>query len=396
MVSWPARTFRTVPWTPSSRRGSSADRRLTEVDVSVPPHIAGLPFTAVASRELERAMREVRTLEETYADVLRPLAGFLVRTESVASSKIEHVTASVEDFARALGGVRSNSSAVSMVSAGRAMTKLIDTAHPVITLDAILAAHHALMSEDPSERVSAGRLRDVQNWIGGSDHSPRGALYVPPPAETVDDLMADLITFANADDVHPVAQAAIVHAQFETIHPFTDGNGRIGRALLGAVLRRRGVARSTVVPVASALSADTEHYFDSLTAYRDGDADRIVEDIALSTQIAARESEHTAALFRTLPSDWRAAASPRRGSGAEDVIDHLLALPVFTVEQMAHETHRDEQTVFRAVARLEDSGVIHEVTDRKRDRVFAARDVLDELDDLDLRIRNAITAERRG
>jgi Fic family protein len=393
-AAWPARTTETVPWCASTRRGSSADRRLTSVEVSVPPHIAALPFDPLSTRELDRAVREVRDLEAAASDVLEPLSVFLVRMESVASSKIEHVTASPDDFARALGGVRSNPSAMSMVSAGRAMTDLVNASARTITLDAILGAHRTLMADDPSESAYAGKVRDMQNWIGGSDYSPRGAVYVPPPADTVPAYLDDLLAFTARDDLHPVAQAALAHAQFESIHPFTDGNGRIGRALLSAVLRRRGVTDGILLPIASALSADTEHYFDLLTAYRDGDADAIVQDVALCMQAAARESAHTADLFRALPTRWRADAGYRRNSAPDAVIGVLLTHPVFTVDEMASVLGRSDTAVFRAVDALEEVGVVREVTDRRRDRVFAAGAVLDELGDLDLRIRTRITEER--
>lgn len=139
---------------------------------------------------------------------------------------------------------------MSMVAAGTAITRLIDASADTITLDEILAAHATLMHDDPdaAERQHAGRVRDAQNWIGGSQHTPRNALYVPPPPELVHDLLDDLIAFSNRDDLEPITQAALAHAQFESIHPFTDGNGRIGRALIGAILRRRGVTPRTGGP----------------------------------------------------------------------------------------------------------------------------------------------------
>ncbi|MEZ5380500.1 MAG: Fic family protein [Microthrixaceae bacterium] len=111
----------------------------------------------------------------------------------------------------------------------------------------------------------------VQNWIGGSDYTPRGAVYVPPPPETVANYMADLVEFVGRDDMPALLQAALAHAQFESIHPFTDGNGRIGRALINAVLRRRGSTTEVVVPVASGLVAHRDRYFGALTSYRGGD-----------------------------------------------------------------------------------------------------------------------------
>lgn len=162
---------------------------------------------------------------------LEALGLLLLRTESVASSKIEAVEASVDDYARALHGVRANSSAVSMVAATTALDVMIHgVAHTGrIELTALTSAHESLMRDEPGEAAFAGRLRDMQNWIGGSDHSPRGAFYVPPPPETVPGYLDDLVAFANRDDLPALVQAAIAHAQFESIHLFTEGNGRIGR-----------------------------------------------------------------------------------------------------------------------------------------------------------------------
>jgi Fic family protein len=397
MTNWPAHTARVEPWTSTSRRGTRDDRTLTEVTVSIPPMIAEVVVPVIAERDLARARYEAADLERVADGVLSPLAGFLIRMESVASSRIEHVEASPVAFAGAIGGLKENTSAMSMVAAGTAITKLIDASSTTITLDKILAAHKALMQDDPdvSERPYAGRIRDIQNWIGGSHYSPSGALYVPPPAQAVPALLEDLIAFSNRDDVEPVTQAAIAHAQFESIHPFTDGNGRIGRALIGAILRRRGVTPHTVLPVASALAADTTHYFSLLTAYRTGNADPIVTDLALCVETAAREARGTARAFAHYEDAWREQADPRPGSAADRLLPVLLTLPVFTVEQLAAELEdTPERSVYRAVQALEERGIVEAVTERVRGRAYAAVDVLDEFEDLDTRIRERITRLR--
>jgi Fic family protein len=397
MTPWRVHSTRIVPWKSSSRRGTREDRMLTEVAASVPPMIATAPVPVIAERDLARARYEAADLERVADGVLSPLAGFLIRMESVASSRIEDVEASPIAFARAIGGLKENASAVSMVAAGAAITKLIDASSTTISLDEILAAHRALMQDDPdfAERPYAGRVRDVQNWIGGSQHSPRGALYVPPPPEDVPALLDDLIAFANRDDVEPVTQAAIAHAQFESIHPFTDGNGRIGRALIGAILRRRGVTPHTVLPVASALAADTTHYFSLLTAYRTGDAASIVTDLALCVETAAREARATARVFARYEGAWREQAETRAGSVADRILPVLLALPVFTVEQLVAELKDvPERSIYRGVQALEEARVIEAVTERVRGRAYAAMDVLDEFGDLDERIRERITRLR--
>ncbi len=397
MTNWPAHAQRVLPWASTSRRGTREDRTLSEVTVSIPPRIADLDVPVIAERDLARARYEAADLERVADGVLSPLSGFLIRMESVASSRIEHVEATPVAFARAIGGLKENASAMSMIAAGTAITKLIAASSTTITLDEILAAHRALMEADPdpSERPYVGRVRDVQNWIGGSQYSPRGALYVPPPPEEVPALLGDLIVFSNRDDVEPVTQAAIAHAQFESIHPFTDGNGRIGRALIGAILRRRGVTPHTVLPVASALAADTTHYFSLLTAYRTGDAVPIVTDLALCVETAAREARGTARVFARYEAAWREQAAPRAGGPADRILPVLLSLPVFTVEQLVDELGDvPERSVYRGVQALEEARVVEAVTERVRGRAYAAMDVLDEFEDLDARIRERITRLR--
>jgi len=394
MTEWPAHERRTVPWQSTGRRGPREDRVLSEVVVSLPPRLGDATVPSTPPRDLLRARYETEELERIAGDLLQPLAGFLIRMESVASSRIEQVEASTTAFARALGGVKENPSAMSMVSAGRAITALIDSSTTTIDLDAILRAHELLMRDEPGEREHAGRLRDVQNWIGGSPFTPRGALYVPPPPELVQELLADLLSFANRDDVDPIAQAAIVHAQFESIHPFTDGNGRIGRALIGAVLRRRGMTPTTVLPVASALAADTDHYFGLLTAYRSGDVEAIITDVALCVEVAAREARGTARSFLVYADAWRREVGTRAGSATDTVLDVLVGLPVFTAEQLAARAGLGDRAAYRAIEQLQESRVITEVTERKRDRVYAVTDVLDEFEDLDDRIRSRITRLR--
>jgi hypothetical protein len=146
-------------------------------------------------------------------------------------------------------GLKASADARSMVAAADAVQDMVDDAGHTgaIRMEAMLAAHRTLMKDDPLDGQHAGKFRDVQNWIGGSDYSPRGAIHVPPPPELVPELMEDLFVFCNRTDVPIMAQAAIAHAQFESIHPFTDGNGRIGRALIGAFSRRRKLTRNTGV-----------------------------------------------------------------------------------------------------------------------------------------------------
>lgn len=148
-----------------------------------------------------------------------------------------------------------------------------------------------------------------------------------------------------------------------------------------------------MLPVASALAADTTRYFSLLGAYRTGDVSPIVTDLALCVEPAAREARGTARLFAQYEAAWREQASPRAGSAADRILPVLLSLPVFTIEQLVEAlSDVTERSVYRGVQTLEEAHVVEAVTERKRDRAYAAMDVLDEFEDLDTRIRERITS----
>jgi Fic family protein len=385
----------TFPWVQQGREGSRADREFSEVTVSLPPHLHGvdLAVDAELSAALEQAMQAITKLDSTHGVALAPLRGILLRAESVASSKIEQITAGIDDYARALHGVKSNPSAVAMAAATRALQLMVPElgGDKPIDLDTITRAHELLMIEDPAERPYAGKLRDVQNWIGGSDFTPRGAMYVPPPPDTVPSYLNDLVGFGGREDLPALLQAAVAHAQFESIHPFTDGNGRIGRALINAVLRRRGATTQVVVPIASALVADRDRYFGVLTSYRDGRIRPLVSLFAESCRVAAMESTVSARHLDEVRNGWvEQLGSVRSGSATAKLVDALPANPVISAEDAVNITGGAESRVYEAIARLVEAEVLRPLTDRKRNQVWGAGLILDELEDLDDRIATSM------
>jgi Fic family protein len=389
---WPPHGTISRPWRPAGRGGTRADRELRTIDASLPPKIAEreVPVTAELAGHLEAATMMVTRLDRAHGSVLEPLGLLLLRTESVASSKIERITAGVDDYARAEHGSRANDAATEMVAGTAATASLIGAARPGgrLSLRSILQSHRTLMGDRPDERP--GKLRTVQNWIGGSDHSPRDAWYVPPPPDVVPEAMDDLVRFANRDDVPALAVAAIAHAQFESIHPFLDGNGRVGRALVNAVLRRRGATPSVVVPIASALVAHRDRYFDALTAYRSGDVRTIVAAFAIAAEIAASESLVTADRLAAVPDEWRASLGRvRAGSAVAVALDRLPAHPVVTADDIERWAGVSSSNAYAAVDRLVAAGILRPLTDRKRSQVWGASAILDEVDALGHRIARA-------
>lgn len=192
-----------------------------------------------------------------------------------------------------------------------------------VTVDGLLEVHERLLSRTRL-REHAGQIRSVPNWIGGSSFNPCSAAFVPPPPEQVEGLLADLCAFVNDDVLPAVAQAAIAHSQFETIHPFVDGNGRTGRALIHVVLRRRGVAPRILPPISLALATWSQSYIEGLTATRNrGRADSSPAHEGINSWVglfaaACRRAVDDAVAFEervtTIQQDWRAAAGTVRRS----------------------------------------------------------------------------------
>ena len=221
---------------------------------------------------------------------IAPFATVLLQSESAASSQIENLTATARAIAEAeLPGGKARRNA-EMIVANTAAMKAAVALSDAVDADAILAMHRALMINDP--RHTHGAFRTEPVWIGGGS-TPIGATFVGPRHELIPGAIADLIAFAQRADVPALPQIAVGHAQFETIHPFTDGNGRTGRALVQSLLRNKGLTRQVTVPVSAGLLADTDAYFAALTSYRDGDAAPIVERFSRATVAGDRQRATT-------------------------------------------------------------------------------------------------------
>ena len=380
--SWPA---------DPSAPGGRAERRAFSYRAFVPDPIAGLELAlpssvAAAVSIAERAIDALNRDPPRLAS-LEVLARRLLRAESVASSRIEGLVLSQRRLARAeaeepdardetarsvLGNVVAMEHAVAL-GAGAKPLRLKD----------VLEIHRLLMLATTTPQI-AGKLREHQNWIGGNAYNPGRADFVPPAPERVKDLMDDLVAFMNRTDLPPVVQAAIAHAQFETIHPFADGNGRVGRALIHVVLRRRGLAPRYVPPVSLVLAADAKAYVAGLTAFREDRAADWILLFAQAIERAAAKASELALRLAELQERWRERAGrPRRHSSAEALIVELPAHPFVTVATAQKFLGRSKQAVNEAIAVLADKGVLHPITLAKRNRAWEARELFDLINDVE-------------
>jgi Fic family protein len=252
---------------------------------------------------------------------------------------------------------------------------------PRMSVDAIRDIHRALLA-GTRDASWAGTVRDRQNWIGGSSFNPCAADFVPPPPDEVEALLEDLVEYVDSDVHPPVVQAALAHAQFETIHPFADGNGRTGRALMHVVLTRRGLSPHHVPPVSLVLATRSRDYVAGLESFREDGHTGIAEWIgtfaAATTEACARVSGLTDGLAE-LSQRWReAVGSLRAGSTVAQLLDDVLPqTPVTTVAQLVRLTDRSTQAVNEAVDRLHTAGVLVQTTAGRRNRAFEVDGLID-------------------
>lgn len=359
---------------------------------TVPATIAGLPVRLPAdlAADAEEAAFELARFDDHArarlgggSPTLGPMSTILLRTESASSSQIENLTAGARQLALAEIG-QSTSGNAAVVSANvRTMEAALRLADR-LDEDAILAMHRELLANQPGWSEQAGRYRDRLVWVGTSSISPRGAARVGPQAELVPAAMTDLVLFVQRLDVQVVAQAAIAHAQFETIHPFSDGNGRTGRALVHAMLRAKGLIRSTTAPISAGLLINTTGYTDALGSYRVGDARPIIERFSEASRFAAASGSKLVddlAVQIEEAAEALRAAKLRPQAVAWRTLPHLVAQPVINARYLSDRFRMSAQTAQRALAQLTDAGVLTERTGLKRDRVWQHTGILTVLDD---------------
>lgn len=331
-------------------------------------------FSSELAQELSEAENEVRRLNDDppRTQLLEAVARQLLRSEAVASSRIEGVELSHRKLAEAAFDPEDTSiNARTVLGNVRAMDEAIHFASQQrdLTVTEIRTIHRRLF-EGTRDAAIGGVIRNSQNWIGGRDN-PWGARFIPVPEEQVAGLLDDLCRFAARDDLSAIAQAAIVHAQFETIHPFSDGNGRVGRSLIHLVLRRRGLAPYYVPPVSLVLAANYEQYERGLTTFRERQVEEWCGIFARAVSIACRGAAELAARIEELKDRWREqAGSPRADSAAARLIDLLPVQPVLDLRTVQDALSVSDEAARLGIARLESTGVLSEITKRKRGRAW--------------------------
>lgn len=391
-VGWETHPWDREPDHSASRRQQLSARGPYRAAVPARMATASTKISSELQAEAEDAIREITRFDAEVTAIadrraasdgadaateLAPLASVLLRTESASSSKIEGVTAGARALALAAIDEKAGPNAQLVTANVTAMQRAVELADH-ISIDSILAAHDALLAGHAY--AAPGRFRTAQVWIGNNALSPHTASFVPPHHSRIPDNTDDLIAFVHRVDLPVLTQVAIAHAQFETIHPFNDGNGRVGRTLVHAMLRRSDVTRRLTVPVSAGLLTDTSAYFRALTDYREGRIEPIIRQFINASFRAVGNGRQLVDELDGLYQSWTERLPSRRGSAARRLLPQLLNQPAVNVPYVERTVGVALSAAQRGVEQLEETGILTRAGGGQRNRVWLASEVIGALD----------------
>jgi len=360
---------------PSPDGRAYASRRLellrrTPYRAAVPPRIAesaiSLPDAVLA--RADDASAALTRFDASTSAFPAPFTAVLLRTESASSSQIEHLTAGPRAIAEAVIGERVEGNAPLIVSNVRAMEAALALADS-ISGDAIIAMHDALLRD--TEPGMVGGFRTEQVWIGGQ--LPHNAQFVPPHHERVAEAMDDLVRFTARRDLPVLAQAAIAHAQFETIHPFLDGNGRIGRLLIPLYLISHGVLAKPSLYLSDFFERHRASYYDALMRVRVGND--LMHWVRFFLQGVAETATKGREVFRQIlalrtDAEQRILSLGKRVPNARAALELLYRTPMVAASDLERRLEVSKPTAHALVRDLERLGLLTETTGQMRDRLY--------------------------
>ena len=325
----------------------------------------------------EEAERELARFDAELGKRVAAFAPVLLRSEAASSSQIENLTASARAIFSAELGVKKSRNAEEIAANTQAMRAALDLARD-LSEESIRKLHAVLMAQQP--RHTPGQWRDEPVWIRVHSDTPVGASYVAPHQEYIAKLMGDLVGFVNNTAVPALTSVAVGHAQFETIHPFSDGNGQTSRALAQSMLRHRGVTRNVAVPVSAGLLADVDGYHSALTAYRSGDVDPITLLFADASLRAVRNARKLVEDINRIRESWNHRLNARRHSNAWKLLDVLAQRPVLKSAVAASELGVQQPNVYPPLRALVEAGIAKSKAEHKLGPFWRSDEVLAAID----------------
>ncbi len=386
---WPAVSYETLPWhaDPELLRMFSRSQRAkvrATFDASIPARICGL-VPDLPQDLVDRACRIAIALarfDESLHALHIDLPALMLRSESAASSHIEHLTSSARNIALAEITEDVSRNARTIAANVAAMQRAMEVASD-FSIESIEAIQARLMEDSAPQLVG---LRNQQVWVGGTGISPHGALFVPPSAARVPELLEDLVAYVHTSTAPALVTCAIAHAQFETIHPFADGNGRTGRALLHVMLAETGVLTQSSLPVSAGLLHHVDEYFDALSAYQSGKVEPVVRVVVASLRDALVIGQWLKAEVVDLMEEWQERLDGRADAAIRRLPALLIRHPVVDGPMVAKELHISAPTMRKTIGEALGLGILSlrktRGAERRRKTYYQADAVLEILEEV--------------
>ncbi len=385
--TWPACSGEKRSWEPGDLEMVPRSRRAkitSSYVATVTPRIADEPSIELSgplAAGVAEAEAAIARFDERIGTRLANFALIALRTEAASSSQIENLSAAASSIAIAEHAVPSSSPRkpnADLIAANVATLTAAMAGEGIIEAAQVIEIQRVLLLDSAPHLT--GEFREEQVWIGGDAYSPHGATHVAPHHERVPAAVDDFIRFANRQDLGALAHIAVSHAQFETIHPFRDGNGRTGRVILQRMLRNAGLTRKAILPLSAGLLTNTERYFESLNSYRTGEIEPIVSTFVDATFQSLDNANRLAEDLTAVRHSWNEAVSARADSTIWPLLDYCIGRPAVTASSAAADLGVSTVAAQNAIDRLAEIGILRQNSPARRNRIWLVSDVLDAVD----------------
>lgn len=305
-----------------------------------------------------------------------------VRKEALMSSQIEGTQATLEDVLDPMLEANTNRNVADVVNYIKATEFAIERLKTLPLCNRLIRETHATLMEGVrGQEKNPGEFRHSQNWIGGQGSTLKNARYIPPAPDDMLDAMSDLEKYVNADDeLDTLIRAALIHYQFETIHPFLDGNGRVGRLLITLFLMEKKVLTTPALYISYFLKKNRVEYYDRMTEVRTkGNYEQWVKFFLQAIMESAEDATATIDELIVLH-DANVTIISKLGRAAKNAIlvfNYLESNPIIEIRKTAEALGITFNTASSAVNRLVDAGILFQTSDTSRNRTFAYEAYLD-------------------
>ena len=384
---WRSCTTEERPWQPGNLEMVPRNRhaKITGSYVAtVTPFIAeeaSIDLPGALAAGVAEAEAAIARFDERIGTSLASFTVIALRTEAASSSQIENLSAAPSSIAiaeHATPSANPRKPNADLIAANVATLTAAMAGDGPLDVAEVIEVQRVLL-EDSAPRLT-GRFRNEQVWVGGDSYSPHGAAHVAPHHERVPAAVDDLVQFANRQDLGALAHVAVTHAQFETIHPFPDGNGRTGRVIIQRMLRRAGLTRRAILPLSAGLLADTERYFESLDIYRTGEIEPLVSTFVDAAFSSLDNASRLAQDLATVRDSWNETVSARADSTVWPLLNYCIGRPAITAPSVAADLGVSTVAAQNAIDRLAELGILRQNSPARRNRIWLVSEVLDSVD----------------